>query len=439
MERVPVPPEEPRRLEALRAYHVLDTPPEEAFDRVTRMCARLFGVSSAFVGLLDERREWLKSRYGVEACELPREATFCNHVIYHRAPLLVEDAHADRRFAESPVVTDPPLLFRFYAGVPLLVEEGLAIGTLCIADPQPRTLADEELATLEDLAAVIADELELRRAGLRLADQGEEVARKRRELQRANLELQQAREEAERGNRAKSQFLSRMSHELRTPLNAVLGFAQVLEQDRTEPLTERQLRYLRQILNGGYHLLELVDEALDLSRIEAGRIELHLGGVEPASVIEDCLAMTEPMADDAEVEQRWRQGPGVPDSLRTDERRLRQVLLNLVGNAVRYNRPGGWVEVTVEANEPGWVRFRVADSGRGIDPARQYEIFEPFNRLGLDGEEAAGRGLGLFVSSRLVERMGGELKCWSREGEGAVFWFDLPVTGPARTEGGEDG
>ncbi|MFP4648686.1 MAG: GAF domain-containing sensor histidine kinase [Halorhodospira sp.] len=427
MQTAPLPVDEEQRLVALRRYRLGEKGhPGEAFARVTGLCARIFAVPIAFVSLVESRRQWFLAARGLSLCESPREHAFCSHVIYRGEPLVVADAGSDPRFADSPLVTGEPYI-RFYAGAPLVVEEGLSIGTLCIVDGQPRTLDPGQLQTLCDLAATVVDELELRLSALRLEEERAAVERQSRELRRSNLELQQAKEEAERGNRAKMQFLASMNHELRTPLNAVLGFGQLLEQGDAEPLSARQQSYVQQVLGGGRHLLGLIDKILDYAGIEAGRVTLACEPFEFAAVIRECTDLVAPLADGMGVRPEVILHEGLPERLHGDRERLRQVLYNLLSNAIKYNRPEGWVVVEVRPLSPGWLRLAVRDSGIGIPSTRQRELFYPFSRLGLESSTVEGTGIGLVATRRLVEQLGGEIQFTSEEGIGSTFWVDLPT------------
>jgi PAS domain S-box-containing protein len=244
------------------------------------------------------------------------------------------------------------------------------------------------------------------------------------ERKRFEDELRRAKVEAESANRAKSEFLSRMSHELRTPMNSILGFAQLLER---KPLAPDEQRGVEHILKGGRHLLNLINEVLDIARIEANRQQLSLEPVRAGSVVREALNLIRPVA--AQRGCRLEDAPHIPDlHVRADHQRLTQVLLNLLSNAVKYNRPGGSAGIVWElAGTDGEPRLRIGvrDTGPGIPAANLERVFEPFERLDAESSGEEGTGLGLALSRRLVEAMGGSLEVESRVGEGSTFWVEL--------------
>ena len=247
-----------------------------------------------------------------------------------------------------------------------------------------------------------------------------------RELEQARL----ARAAAEAANRAKSEFLSRVSHELRTPLNAVLGFAQLLRLDASEPLSTMQQRRLALIHEAGEHLLHMIGDLLDLTQVEAGRVVFEPADVELVPLLRECADMLRPQADAAGV--RLALDPAAPALVaRADRRRLKQVLANLVSNAIKYNRRGGWVGLAAERHAQG-VRVQVADNGVGIAPEQRARLFEPFNRLGHERSAIEGTGLGLALSRALVEGMGGRIEVASEVGAGSTFGVVLPAADAAR-------
>ncbi len=237
--------------------------------------------------------------------------------------------------------------------------------------------------------------------------------------------LSAAKEQAEAANRAKSQFLSRMSHELRTPLNAIIGFSELLKYDSENPLTPQQLEFVGHILDGGSHLLELINEVLDLARIETGRLELVMEPVGLADLMCECLDMTKPLATARSVHL---EGASPADKVvMADPLRLKQVLLNLLSNAVKYNREGGSVSVSCSVAPDGRAHVAVSDTGPGIPEERQAEVFQPFQRLGAEKTAVEGTGIGLTISKRLIEAMHGGIGFQSRPNQGTTFWIELPM------------
>ncbi|MBI5949513.1 MAG: PAS domain S-box protein [Chloroflexi bacterium] len=250
---------------------------------------------------------------------------------------------------------------------------------------------------------------------------------------RMENELRQSKDAAEEANRAKSQFLSRMSHELRTPLNVVLGFAQVLQLD---PLDEPQTEAVDHILKAGRHLLELIDEVLDISRIEAGRLSLSIEPVHAGQLLTDTLALIRPLADQRQITIQ-AEDAACHDYILADRQRLKQVLLNLLSNAIKYNRIGGRVQVTCPPVEAG-LRLMVTDTGPGLPPDKLQRLFNPFDRLGAEVTGVEGTGLGLALSKHLVEAMGGTIGVESTPGIGSSFWVELPLAeAPAALPGPE--
>jgi len=246
------------------------------------------------------------------------------------------------------------------------------------------------------------------------------------ELARRN-ELSQARDTAERANHAKSDFLSSMSHELRTPMNAILGFAQMLEYDAT--LNADQQDNVHEILKGGHHLLKLINEVLDLAKIESGHINLSLEPVNLAEALGDCWQLIQPLAQARAIAMHVAVSPHM--AVRADRMRFKQVMLNLLSNAVKYNRAGGTIHLAVEsvagdtvAN--GRLRITVTDTGAGIAADRIVELFQAFNRLGAEHSDVEGTGIGLTITRRLMELMGGQVGVDSQVGVGTTFWIELP-------------
>ncbi|MDH5393005.1 MAG: response regulator [Gammaproteobacteria bacterium] len=248
-------------------------------------------------------------------------------------------------------------------------------------------------------------------------------------------DLMHAHEEAENANRAKSQFLSSMSHELRTPLNAIIGFSQLMKLETDQPLTEIQKDNVNEISTAGEHLLELINEVLDLSKIEAGHIELSIGTVVLGEVIAESIQLIKPLAekrgidiclsrDGVEIgfEELFMQN----NTARADSTRLKQVLLNLLSNAVKYNIDKGKVTICCQHMTNKMSRISITDTGAGLSPDQQLKLFKPFERIGAEHSSIEGTGIGLVITKKIVEIMGGAIGVDSQPGKGCSFWFELP-------------
>lgn len=248
----------------------------------------------------------------------------------------------------------------------------------------------------------------------------------------AELEILRSREEALQATKVKSEFLSSMSHELRTPMNAILGFGQLLERDPA--LGEAQLDFIREIMRAGHHLLDLINEVLDLSKIESGRIELSLETVSCPALVDEAMSLIAPLADKRGIRMK-KELAGSPSAI-ADPMRLKQVLVNLLSNAVKYNRDGGLVTISLAGRGP-MARFEIEDTGYGIPPEKMGQLFTPFNRLGRDSSDIEGSGIGLLISKRLVELMGGHIGAASAEGKGSRFWVEIPLDRQMRESGAD--
>ncbi|HKU38410.1 MAG TPA: PAS domain S-box protein [Polyangiales bacterium] len=245
--------------------------------------------------------------------------------------------------------------------------------------------------------------------------------------ERRSEELREARAAAEAASMAKSEFLSSMSHELRTPLNAILGFAQLMQRDRKEPLTERHRDRIAQVLHGGEHLLRLIDDVLDLARIEAGKLSLFIEPVDVGEILQEVCDILRPIAARQDIELTVERDGAGSSAVRADRTRLAQIVMNLGSNAIKYNRAGGRVTLKAELLDSSRVRIAVLDTGIGIPANKQHLLFQPFQRAGQESGAIEGTGIGLVTTKRLVTLMQGEIGFESTEGRGSRFWIDLPV------------
>jgi signal transduction histidine kinase/ActR/RegA family two-component response regulator len=316
----------------------------------------------------------------------------------------------------------------------------------------PRISEDEAAALVDSFNAMLTEieqrtlalegsNREIAREALERARAQQEVMRLNEELEGrvhertmqlelANSELELAIEEARNANQAKSAFLSSMSHELRTPLNAILGFAQILAADKLPTTLEQKKEFAGHILKSGRHLLTLINEILDLAKVEAGALTLSMEPVDLAEVLAECRNMIEPLAAARGIRVSFpSEGDKATAQVAADRTRLKQVLLNLLSNAVKYNREGGTVVLECAAAGPDRLRLAVRDTGMGLRPDQVAALFQPFNRLGQENGVQEGTGIGLVFTRRLVELMKGEIGVSSTPGVGSVFWIELAVAG----------
>jgi signal transduction histidine kinase/DNA-binding response OmpR family regulator len=297
-----------------------------------------------------------------------------------------------------------------------------------------------EVSTLIDAFNEMMGQIEQQESGLKRAhDQLEQRVQERtRELVAAQKEVEaysesilRAKEDIERASKFKDQFLSTMSHELRTPLNAVLGFSELLSDTRYGPLNERQQRYINHIHTSGHHLLRLINDILDLSKIEAGRLQLNIENVTVSIAFEEIIGTLQPLLDKKSQSLTRLVSPDLV--VRADDTRFKQMLMNLVGNAIKFTPEGGKIELTASPLKD-FVRIEVRDSGPGIPPEEKQRIFEAFHRLKQADKSIEGTGLGLAITRSLVELHGGRLDLECEPGSGSCFFFTLPAVRTLETK-----
>ncbi|MBT8486914.1 MAG: response regulator, partial [Phycisphaerae bacterium] len=407
-------------LHALRQCCVLDTSPEEGFDQITAIAAELAGTPIALVSLVDADRQWFKSKVGLEAQETSRDLAFCGYAILASEPLVIENATLDARVADNPLVTGP-MNIRFYAGFPLELSTGERLGTLCVIDTKPRTLPDQAMRLLQRLAREAASLLELRRSVERL-----NIATAERET--LITELREIQRQLNAASRAKSDFLANMSHEIRTPMTAILGYADLLSDPGADP-DDRAL-YTETIQRQARHLLDIINDILDLSKIEAGKMTLESVDVSPFAIIGEVESLMRLRAEEKGLELRSCIETALPRVIRTDPLRLRQVITNLLANAIKFTERGRVTISTrlVPEGDDAVLEIAVADTGIGIAAGDQPRLFEAFEQAdATTTRRFGGTGLGLRICKHLVTLLGGTITVASEPGVGSTFTVRLEL------------
>lgn len=421
MQIAPQPDDERERLRALLRYDVLDTGPEQALDELTALASQICGVPIALISLIDEHRQWFKSRVGLDVAETPRELAFCSHAILQDEVFEVPNALADPRFADNPLVAGAPDI-RFYAGTQLVTNDGFKLGTLCVIDRVPRQLTDDQLTALRVLGRQVIAQLELRKTAAMLT--------------RSLLDLQAARAAPssvlvdepvwQDSGATQRAFLAHVTHDLRTPLNAIIGFAQLLAEEGEVPEAERREIAGSINLAGGY-MLRLVDDILDVGRLESGTGGFAREAVDLEALARATLETLRPLAlaNGNRVTLHYTSARRTIDG---DATQLQKVLFNLLSNACKYTREGK-IRLTIADDGPQRLRLEVADSGIGMSPEQRLRLFRPFAQVHRIQHQQS-TGLGLHLTRVLCERMGGAVTVRSEPGVGTTFTVWLPTDPP---------
>jgi signal transduction histidine kinase len=392
MQAAPLPLSERARLEALYRYQILDTPPQAAFDAIARTAAQLAGAPIAVISFVDANRQWFKARIGLDQTETERCVAFCGYTILGDDVFEVCDAAGDDRFADNPLVTVSPGI-RYYAGAPIVTRENFALGALCIIDTAPRgPLMEKDRQSLRDLAALIVDQLELRVAFQERVD-----------------------------------FVTNLAHEVRNPLQAVIGYADLICAAKFgEVHPPRYAEYVRHIQAACGHVIDVMSEFLDFSKLEAGHLSLKETEVDLRALIGECAAIVGARMAAAGLKFVVSAGPSV-GTVVADANRLRQLVLNILMNAVKFTRPGGSVSVDLCGDSVRGVRLVITDTGIGIRAEDMAKVLKPFGQVHKGFvKEISGTGLGLPFAARLAALHGGSLKIKSKPGRGTVVTVFLP-------------
>lgn len=397
---------ESTRMEILRRYEILDTPPDGNFDSITALAAKLLRVPIALTSLVDTDRIWFKSRHGLDVEQIDRAPGLCASAILDGAPYIVENAEFDPRTLANPLVAGEFGL-RFYAAVPLTTHDNHHLGTLCVIDKEPRQILVDEIEILKTLASLVMDQMELRLASRRIAAKNAELA-----------EL----------NREKDHFLSMAVHDLRNPLGTTMMFGELLAEQQVGPLNPEQAEMVSAICSSNRFILEQINDFLEFSSLGVGRFELKKEPTDLPLLLQNCIEDHQLQAREKGIPIQFEPHPELPQ-ISLDPLGIRRVLGNLIGNAIKFSGPGESIHVSLflESKE---VQIDVRDHGPGIAPHEIPQLFQPYSVTSnrpTGGEKSTG--LGLAIAKRLVEAHGGQIGVKSELGSGSTFSIRLPLNG----------
>jgi signal transduction histidine kinase len=403
-----------KRLRLLQATALLDSPPEEAFDRFTRLASGLMHVPIALISLVDKDRQFFKSQHGLAeplatVRETPLSHSFCKHIVATAKPLVVPDAREHPLLQNNPAIRESQVIA--YLGVPLRTPEGQTLGSLCTIDAKPRDWTDDEIKTLQDLATWVMTEIQLRLLARHFSKNYLEVR---------DLELQ------------RTELTQMLVHDLRNPLNSLLIGLELLQGKMS--LDKQGQQYVALARLSGETLLRMVTDILDVSKAEAGRLALDLNRCLPENVVEKAFRQSELMAYSAGVTITKDIAADLPP-IRLDEEKLRRVLVNLISNAVQHTPPTGQVRVCayrhVKSNS---LCLEVIDTGCGISKEHFGQIFEKFGCISTRTGGRASTGLGLPFCKIAIEAHGGHISVESEIGRGTIFRVTIPYEPPVKVE-----
>ncbi|MBZ9650578.1 sensor histidine kinase [Psychroflexus montanilacus] len=397
------PKTESQRLAALRSLDILDTLPEQEYDQITKLVASICDTPVALISLLDEDRQWFKSKVGIDHCETEKKYSFCNFAIHSDDDIMeVSDAREDERFKNNPLVEGDDQVI-FYAGVPLRDKDGYALGTLCVIDHQPRTLSKKQKEGLFFLANQVI---------------------KLFELHSINRGLNKTQKQLKEKNAQLRNFAGVVSHDMKMPLANMIVTIDVLKAKYKDKLDEAGLDYLNNLKKSSFQLSDYISNIL--THYESDSITSNEDSLEKFdvhSLVEDIVEMLD-IGDDCDI-----RFPEESIDIYTNRVALEQILLNLIGNSLKYNdKPK--IEIDIDfKKEPNFYRFYVKDNGIGIPEDKQKEIFNLFSTAAENDRKGnKGNGIGLSTVKKMIHNLGGKISVNSVEGKGTTFEFTVERT-----------
>ena len=394
-----LPSDEDIRLNKLYELDILDTIEEQAYDDLTKLAAEICQTPIALVSLVDKERQWFKSHHGLDARETPRDIAFCSHAILDDKVFIIEDSSKDERFFDNPLATGAPHV-TFYAGAPLIMSDQRKLGTLCVISDTPKKLSASQKEALSALARQVVTQLELR---LKIK------------------ELKQL-------DHAKDEFISMASHELRTPLTSIYGSLSLLLNNTKNPLNAKQSSLITIAYRNSERLLSLVNDILELSKIESGLLKFDNATLNPAQLVKKAAELNQAYCTECNTKLKVF----CPDECKeltvfADEQRLLQVLSNFISNAAKFTFDNDTVELRLK-KEANYAIIEVIDHGPGITTEQQKLVFMKFKQLDTHvNNKLPGTGLGLNISKNIIELQNGIIGFESIPNKKTTFYFKLPL------------
>ena len=389
--------DEKERLNELDSYDIMDSETEKDFDNLTKLASEICGTCISLVSLLDDKRQWFKSSYGLDQKETPKEFSFCAHAIHFPdEAFVINDARIDPRFHDNPLVIDDPYVI-FYAGIPLITENGYPLGTLCVLDNKPNEISNEQIEALRILSKQVFNLIELRKKKIQLEEQNSLLERKNEEIEH---------------------FAYRAAHDLKSPIFGIKMAVNIVLND--ESLGEEKVTsMLESIKNSSDSLMNLIDQLFEFSRIDQISVR-NKSEISPPVVIENLKSIVVPPSN-CSINLVTDL-----DKIEVNETGLNLVLQNLVTNSIKYcNKPKILIDIGIEERDNEYA-FYVKDNGPGIDRKYKEKVFEPFKILDTrDKFGERGTGFGLASVKKVVDKMGGTISFESEEDDGTKFVFTV--------------
>jgi two-component system, sensor histidine kinase len=413
-----LPENENDRLNTLNSYNILDTMPEQAYDDITKLASYICNTPIALISLIDDKRQWFKSKVGLDASETPREIAFCAHAILQNEVFEIKDSFKDERFSDNPLAINAPNV-RFYAGAPIITDSGHALGTVCVIDNKPNELTKEQNDALLRLSRHVTNLLELRV----LAENYKQLyIENKKDKDKLSILV----EKEKQANQNKTNFLANISHEIRTLMNGVIGMNSLLQN--TE-LNEEQKDFAYFIQTSGELLINLINNLLDVSKLESGKYTLESIPFSLTNTINEVIFLQSKNSSNRSNIIKFDDKEILHDTLDGDSLKFKQILLNLISNSNKFTENGN-IEIFSKTekidNNTIKVSIRVKDTGIGIQTDRVQNLFKEYSQMDASTHRLyGGTGLGLAISKGFVELMGGQIEVTSEINKGSEFSYYL--------------